>query len=163
MPRLVPVVAALLVVVGPLEAQEPGEAPVTLHPGAIYARLSQDSFEPVNSVAGQEAFTRVPGPEDALEPAVLLSHRVSENGQVGVHATLGTGLSDPGDVLLLGMSVDLLRVFLTVGAATTLVEEGVSPLDDEVFRGEGDRTLYAELTRERTWAVFLGLSFGILP
>jgi hypothetical protein len=146
----------------PAVAQQGERGPVTLHAGAMYAGLGQDTYEPVRSLAGQDAFTRVAGPGGRFEATVFLSHRLARGDAVGVHATLGTGLDDLGEVVLFGVSVDLGRAMLTAGLATASLEEGTTPLDDEVFRGEGERTLYAELTRERRWAGFVGLSFAII-
>lgn len=49
------------------------------------------------------------------------------------------------------------------GAATTLVEEGVDPVTDEVFGGSGERTLYAGLRSAREWGVFVAIAFGLIP
>lgn len=146
----------------PALAQQDERGPVTLHAGAVYAGLAEDTYEPVRSLAGQDAFTRVSGPGGSFEPAAFLSHRLARGDDVGLNATLGTSLSALGEVVLFGVSVDLRRALLTAGAATASLVEGARPLDDEVFRGEGERTLYAELTRERRWAGFIGLSFAIL-
>ena len=163
MKHLVSALAALAVLRGPALAQDADRSPVTVHPGGVYARLSQVRYERVQSLAGQDAFGRVSGPDGRLEPAVMLSYRLVRGEAEGFHATLGTGLADPGGMLLLGASVDLRDVFFTAGAATAWVEEGTDPLDDEIFRGAGDRTLNASLARERKWGLFLGVSFGLFP
>lgn len=152
---------------GPLAAQAPEatDPPVALHAGVSYARVPDVDFEIVGSLAGQALFARTGAREGRTELVAFLSHRVwrQREGSARAHATLGTGLGDPGAVLYFGASLGIARAHVTAGAATTLVEEGVDSVADEVFGRSGDRTLYASLRSVREWGVFVAVSFGMIP
>jgi hypothetical protein len=151
--------------VQPLAAQEDGSS-VSLHAGPAYARLPDVEFEVVQSVAGQSLFSEV-GPRDSrADFAVFISSRLwTESGgaTLEAHATVGTGLTSPGSVLYAGASLGFARLFLSLGVATTVVRQGVDAAPDEVFRTGEDRTLFAELAREREWGWFAALSVGVFP
>ena len=80
-----------------------------------------------------------------------------------MYATLGTGLfNEPGSVLHFGGSLGVSRALVTAGFATTLVEQGVGPVPDQVFPGGVDRTLFAEVERTREWGFFVAVSVGLI-
>src|SRR5207248_1124538 len=138
------------------------QSPVALHAGVTYVRLPKADFEVIRSVAGQDFFSRVNLQDDRVEFAAFLSQRVWEGGPVRGYATVGTGVNDPGSVVYLGGSAGFSRTLVTAGAATSMIKRGLNPSFDAVFRGTGDRLLYAALDRHREWGFFIGLSFALI-
>jgi hypothetical protein len=137
---------------------------VALHGGAAYARVPAADFETVRTLGGQDLFSQINAQDHRAAFVGLVSHRVWSDRDDGprIYATIGTSLDDPGAVFLLGGSVGVARALLTIGAATALVERGMDPVPDAVFRGSGDRTVYARVGRAREWGFFTALSFAIL-
>jgi hypothetical protein len=135
-----------------------------LSAGAAYSRLPDVDFEVVASLAGQDLFSQVSARESTTDLAVFLSQRVwaDEEGPLRAYASLGTGLRNPGSILYFGGTLGISRTLVTLGVATMLVEQGVGPAPDNVFRGTGDRTLFSSLERGRKWAVFVAVSFGVI-
>ena len=134
-----------------------------LHAGATYARVPDTDFEIVQALSGQDLFSQTEARENTLDFAVFVSQRLwaSQTGGARAYATLGTGTRAPGSILYLGGSVAASRALVTAGVATTLVEEGVQAVPDDVFRGS-TRTLFADLQRRREWAFFAAVSFGLI-
>ena len=145
-------------------AQTSAVSPVALHAGIAYTALADTEFEAVQALSGQDLFGAVRERESRADFGVFVSQRLwsGEGGGIGAYATLGTNVSRPGDVLFLGGSLSVSRAMVTVGGATGLVAEGVSPVRDEVFRGSGDRGLFATVWDRREWAFFAAVSFAVL-
>lgn len=141
-----------------------GTSPVALHAGVAYARLPDTDFETVRALSGQDLFSQVKARESRGDFVVFVSQRLWADGGDGarVYASVGTALRDAGSVLYLGGSVGVSRALVTAGLSTRLVEEGVGPVPDQVFRGSGDRTLFAGLQQEREWGFFAAITFGLI-
>jgi hypothetical protein len=153
----------LLLVSSPVAAQN--DSPFALHAGAVYARLPDVDTEKVQSLAGQDLFSLTNARENTTDFAIFLSQRLWADParSVRVYGTLGTGLfNEPGSVLHFGGSVGISRAFVTAGVATTLVEQGVSPIGDQVFPGSGNRPLFAGLERTRKTGFFIAVSVGLI-
>jgi len=144
-------------------AQSAEDSRVSVHPGIMFASVDQSTFEPVTSLAGQDVFLRVDAPDARVGPTALVSYRLIRIGQARLHGTVGAGFASSGHLALIGLSVERGRVFFTLGAATALVQRGAVPVEDEVFGAGESRTLYADLSREREWGLFVGVTFGIVP
>jgi hypothetical protein len=140
------------------------DSPFALHAGAAYARVPDSDFEVVRALSGQDLFSQVKARDSVADVVVFVSQRLSPAQNVGPrgYASLGTGLRDPGATIYLGGSIAFSRAFATAGIATTLVEHGVGAVPDQVFRGSGDRLLYASLDRTREWGFFVAVSFGVV-
>ena len=146
-------------------AMAQSDSPFALHAGAAYSRLRDVDVEKVQSLAGQELFSQANARDTTADFAIFLSQRLwaSQPRNVGVYATLGTGLfNEPGSVLHFGGSVGVSRAFVTAGLATTLVEQGVGPVVDQVFPGSGERRLFGDVERTRAWGFFVAVSVGIV-
>jgi hypothetical protein len=141
-----------------------GDSPFALHAGAAYARLADGSFERVQALSGQDLFSQTTSRESDADFVVLVSHRLwpAQNAGARAYASLGTNVSDPGATIYLGGSIAFSRAFATLGVATTLVEQGVGAVPDQVFRGSGDRTLFASLDHTRDWGFFMAVSFSLI-
>lgn len=146
----------------PAAAQGAGDSAFALHGGLAYTRLAGADFERVQTLAGQDLFAQVDTRESRADFAVFLSQRLWAGDAAGLYATLGTAVNAPGEVLYLGGSVGVSRALVTLGLGTERVARGVRPAADEVFRGGGDRTLFAGVERTREWGFLLAVSFAIM-
>lgn len=147
-------------------AQQPtGDgSPMALHLGPAFARVPDADFEVVGSLSGQDLFAQTNLRDSTVDFGVFVSQRLwGTNGEPArLYATLGSGLSRPGRLLLLGGSIATSRAFLTAGVATALVDAGVHPVPDAIFPSTQTRTLFGGLSRTRHWRVFLAASFAVL-
>ena len=116
------------------------------------------------ALSGQDLFSQVKTRESRSDFVVFVSQRLWADGGDGarVYGSVGTALRDAGSVLYLGGSVGVSRALVTVGLSTRLVEEGVGPVPDQIFRGSGDRILFAGLQQEREWGFFAAITFGLI-
>jgi hypothetical protein len=145
------------------QATAPDRSPVALHAGIAYAGIADAEFETVQTLAGQELFSQATARTSRTDFGAFVSHRLWSGAEdIGAYATLGTNVNRPGDVLYLGGSIALSRAMVTAGAATGLVERGSAPARDEVFRGSGDRELFASLSSVREWAFFAAVSVALV-
>jgi hypothetical protein len=135
-----------------------------LHAGAAYARVPDTAFEPVESLGGQDLFTQTSARESVADFVVLVSQRLwsAESGRVRAYASLGTGVRGPAKGIYFGGTAAFSRTFVTAGVTTALADRGVDAVPDALFRGPGDRTLFAGVERRRKWAFFVALSFGVV-
>jgi hypothetical protein len=144
-------------------AQSAG-SPFALHAGAAYGRVPATDFETVNALSGQDLFSQVEARDSRADFAVFLSQRLWAGTDAGpqLYATLGTNVTRPGEVLYFGGSVGVSRAMVTVGLATGVSKEGISPVSDQVFRGSSDRELFASLSSRRDWGFFAGVSVAVI-
>lgn len=158
----------LCLAAGPLAAQESNggrdDSPFALHIGAAFARVDETDFEVVRALSGQDLFSQVRANDSRTDAAVFVSQRLAGPADAGLraYATLGTAIGAPADVLYFGGSIGVSRTFVTVGAVTSVVEHGAGSVPDDVFRGAGNRTLFAATQRSRQWGLLLAVSFGVL-
>ncbi len=148
------------------QAQQPGAgtSAFALHVGPAYAQVPDAEFEAVASLSGQELFAQTDTRESVVDFGVFVSQRLWAADPAGarVYATLGTGVSRPGRLLYFGGSIGVSRALVTAGLATALVEAGVQPAPDLVFRSDEERTLFGSVERNREWGVFVAVSFGLI-
>jgi hypothetical protein len=155
--------ALVLLFAGPAAAQN--DPPFALHAGAVHARLRDVDITKVQTLAGQELFSQANARDTTTDFAMFLSQRLwtAQARHVRVYGTLGTGLfNEPGSVLHFGGSVGVSRALVTAGAATTLVEQGIGPVFDQVFPGSGERLLFGDIERTREWGFFVAVSVGLV-
>jgi hypothetical protein len=140
------------------------DSPFALHVGAAYARVADTRFETVRALSGQDLFSQTTSRENTADFAMFVSQRLTPAASEAprAYASLGTGLREPGATIYLGASVGFSRAFATAGVATRLVERGEAVVPDQIFRGTGDRVLFASLDRTREWGFFVAVSFGLI-
>jgi hypothetical protein len=159
-------VVVLMLGAGAAQAQQPppGASAFALHAGPAYATVPDAAFETVATLSGQELFAQTDARESVVDFGVFVSQRLWAADPAGarVYATLGTGVSRPGRLLFFGGSVGASRALLTVGLATSLVETGVQPAPDLIFRGDEERTLFGNVEHNREWGVFVAVSFALI-
>jgi hypothetical protein len=163
--RLRPSLLCVLFLLACIDASaQTRDAAFALHAGAAYARVPGSEFEIVGSLSGQDLFAQIDAREASADFALFLSQRLwaADSAAARLYATLGTGISEPGRLLYFGGSLGASRALVTLGAATALVDSGVLPAPDLVFRAGGDRTLFGGVTRNRKWGFFVAISFGIV-
>ena len=144
------------------QSQPSSGSAFALHAGAAYARVPETTFETVGALSGQDLFAETGARDGSADFAILVSQRLWSAGRGRVYATIGTGVRAPGRLLYLGGSVGASRTFFTAGVATAPVDVGVLSVQDAVFRGNQDRTLFAGLEQERRWGFFAAVSFGLI-
>lgn len=154
----------LVLVEQTLLAQQTGASAFALHGGPVYARVADADFEIVQSLSGQDLFAQVDTRESTADFGVFASQRLwsGDSAEPRVYATVGTAVSRPGRALYLGSSVGVSRAFVTLGLATALVDTGLQPVPDVIFRGNQERTLFGSLERNRQWGFFVSASFGLI-
>ncbi len=139
--------------------------PLIFHAGIAGDSLGETEFTQVSSLAGQDLFAVTKSSSTDTELVALLGYEFwspKNDDRFGVSFTLGTELDDPGEKLYAGLSVRLFnRFFLTYGAVSGEVEEGLSPVVEEIATQLGTRELFGALDTDREWDQFIGLSFAI--
>jgi hypothetical protein len=154
-------VALLSSIASPVFAQQ-DRSPFALHGGAAWASIPSSEFEVIGSLSGQDVFAQVDARDSTADFALFLSQRVAPaDAPVDVYGTIGTGLSAPGRTLFFGGSVGVSRALVTLGLATGLVDRGLLPAPDEVFRAGAERTVYGRLERTREWGFFVAGSIVV--
>ena len=157
--------AAVLFSSAALAQQPTGDgSPIAIHLGPAFARVPDADFEVVGSLSGQDLFAQIDQRGSTVDFGVFVSQRLwgTTDDPARLYATLGSGISRPGRVLLLGGSIATSRAFLTAGIATALVDAGGQPVPDAIFPTNQTRTLFGSLSRTRQWGVFLAASFAVL-
>lgn len=127
--------------------------PVEFHTGAVYSHIQDLRFEKVERSAG-DAFLEVGGAEDSPDIAAFLSYQLAStaDGESGILLSIGTGVSDPGDRMYLGVSAKLRReLFITAGASTEDDEEGVDLIEQKIFE---------TIKSTRRWGHFVSISYS---
>lgn len=137
--------------------------PVVFHGGYGQTSLDDFEFEKVRTADGLEAYDLVKDDTTKEDFMVFLSipfYRFDEREKFALLATLGTGLSKPGENLFAGISAKLYSRFLiSYGVMSSEVAEGVHPFVDEVGSALDSRELFATIDKRRDWGSSWAISF----
>jgi len=154
--------------VGDLQYFVHSRIPLTFHTGYAYSSLKSVEFEPIRSLSQADLFAEVKSNENTSAMLALLSLGQSfKSDMFGLHASIGTDFSDPGDRLYLGGSVQILkRLFLTIGVVSATEEVGENSVREELLDGAGKvfgtRELFGAIKTHRDWnQVFGAISFRV--
>ena len=139
--------------------------PVLFHVGYSYSTIDDVEFEKVRALNDQDLFAMVTNSSDTEEATTLLSYELlswGENSRFGVLATLGTGLSEPGETLYVGSSFKIYdRAFISVGALSAEKAEAGDRVLEAVGTELETRELFESFSRRRKWEPFIAISFSV--
>ena len=139
--------------------------PLVFHAGAVHSDLGDFEFEEVTTLAGQDLFAQTKSSGTTTELTAFLSYPVwskKNDDRFGALISLGTDFDNAGDNLYVGITLKLYsRFFLTFGQVSGEVEEGLTPIQEEIANQTDTRELFAAVDSDREWETFVGISFAI--
>jgi hypothetical protein len=140
--------------------------PLVFHVGYGYSRLKDVEFETVRSLSNQDLFSVVKDNDNTAGVVAYLSYSLWTWQAAGVDqgflVTLATDFQDPGDRLLVGGSLRIWKkLFVTAGAMSGSVKEGVNPIVEAIGGQTGTRELFGSVSTRRDWKPHFGISFSV--
>jgi hypothetical protein len=140
--------------------------PLVFHVGYGFSRLKDVEFEKVRSLSNQDLFSVVKANKNTAGMVAYLSYGLwkwqAAGTEQGFLLTLATDFKDPGDRLLVGGSLRVWKkLFVTAGAMSGSVKEGVNPIVETIGGQVGARELFGSVSTRRDWQPHFGISFSV--
>jgi hypothetical protein len=140
--------------------------PLNYHVGISYANLRSVKFDQVRTAGGADLFSAVKSGDKAEDLAAMMSYQRASACicPLGWGLTLGTGVKDPGEKLMMGLSLNYKRFYVTFGGASSTLTEGRGKVIDKIVDAAGNvvgsRDLFQTIERHRKWGGFVAISFN---
>jgi hypothetical protein len=138
--------------------------PLAFHLGYAAGRLTDVEFDKVRSLSGNDLFVATKENDTTQALAAFMSYELWNWGSaadVGLQATLGTSVPEPGSTFYVGGGVRLLRFVISAGAVSRDVAEGRQLIIEGLGTAAGARELFATIARRRDWGPFLSASVRV--
>lgn len=140
--------------------------PLVFHMGYGYSRLKDIEFDKVRALNNQDLFAVIKSNASTTGGVAYLSYGVKTwnagSTEQGLFLTLATDFKDPGERLFVGGSFRAWkRIFLTAGAMSGSIKEGVDPIVEAVGDALQARELFAAVATRRQWKPHVGISFSV--